>query len=523
MTITPKDTFVVDYKLARKGVNLYTNPTDLDLEEAIFTQNCVWRNGVVKRGGQTKFEADEVAAGKKVIGLHRFYYSTSSKQLLTASGTVVRYHDGATWQDVKTGLTDGSQTYMSTWLDSAYVANTDDAPHKWDGSSDSAVAAAPADTKMFLPYQDRLLSITGGDLTWSAAFDDTTWGSVADIGVRPDTQLFGMIYHSVNNGDSGYEAQVLLAGANGMYLFSGRDLRWPSTTGDYSIYPLANSIGCNSPRTMAWTPKGSMWLGVDRQVYLLPFHSSTPIPIGHKVQSNTYLAGIEGIEDTPSGQIQNACAAYHNGYYILSLAESGQSVNNVQWWLDVDRLYQDDNGYWGPWYGPMKGQSISCFAVQSGNGDEGQLMGGESNASTGSFVYQLNQRSVHGDVGTAIDIYYQTIYHHLSSTFLDKDVHRIEAELLDVLGTVSVEFQDISGSLSSGQSFGLSGTAIYWDDAYWGEQDWSSSLPTRQVVNITPAIQPRRLSVIIQHSSSNDKFELYALRVEATEQNKVFG
>ena len=47
-----------------------------------------------------------------------------------------------------------------------------------------------------------------------------------------------MVQHSISGADSGYEAAVLLAGANGMYIFQGTDLRVPFTTGDYTIFPL---------------------------------------------------------------------------------------------------------------------------------------------------------------------------------------------------------------------------------------------------------------------------------------------
>jgi hypothetical protein len=513
-------TLVHEYPLARRGINLYTNIVELLPDEALTCQNLTFKNGMKKRGGGAKFETDEVQAGKKITGLHRFYYSTASKQLLVASGTVTRYHDGATWQNIETGLTDGSQVYWETWLGSAYRANTDDAPTKWDGSSSSAVAAAPADAKQFLGYQDRLLSIEGGDLSWSASFDDATWETVSATGVRPDTQLFGMTIHSQNNSDAGYEATVLLAGANGMYLFKGTDLRTPSTTGNYTIYPLATKVGCNAPRTMQWTPKGTIYLGIDRQVYLLPFESSTPIPIGDKIRSN--IGGVEGVEKIPAAQISNACAVYHDGYYKLSFTPSGGAINDTQFWLDVNRMFQDESGFAGPWYGPMIGENISVFAIQAGNGDDGQLMAGEADATVGSFVYEVGQNDVFSDSGTAIQIYYETFYNPLGSTSLNKSIHRMEAELLDVLGTVNINFKDITGSLKTGDSFGLSGNAIYWDDAYWNDEYWSSSAPTRQVVEISPAINTRRLLLSIDHSSDDDTFELYALRVKATEENLEF-
>ena len=530
MPIRDKDTLVHEYPLASRGINYHTNIVDLHEEEALLTQNCVWKNGMVKRGGSSKFETDEVAAGKKITGLHRFYYLVASKQLLVASGTVVRRHDGATWQNILTGLTDGAQTHFATWgaLQKAYYCNgTDGSLYSWDGSSNVALTggALPALIKQVLPYQDRLLAIDNtnpGTLSWSDAFSDTEadWEAASDTGVKPDSQLFGMVYHSMNNSDAGYESAVLLAGTNGMYLFKGTDLRTPSTTGNYTIYPLATNIGCNAPRTMVWTPKGTMYLGIDRQVYLLPFNSSTPIPIGDKIRSN--IQGVEGIESMPAGQLADACATYHEGYYKLSIAQSGQTINKVQFWLDVPRLSTDEKGMVGPWYGPMTGQSISVFANQDGNGDVGELMAGEDDPTIGSFVYQVGRIGVYADANTSFNLKYQTFYNPLRNTYVNKDVHQIEFELLDIEGTVGVSFHDITGLIKTGDTIPLAGSSFFWDDFYWDEQYWSSSLPTRQRVPITPALNSRRFSIVLEYNNASDTFELYSIKVKATENNDVF-
>ncbi len=491
MPIEAKDTTVFEYPTAKRGINIHKNIVELYDDECLLSQNLRWENGMVKRGGQTTLTDTEVVSSKKILGLHRFYYGTNNKQLLAACDTTVKYYAGSdTWTNVKTGLTTGLQTYMTTWgpLDKAYICNGTEEMHSWNGSATADFTLSDGVPTMALPYQDRLLTIIGGDLTWSDSFSDTeaNWETIANCGVRPDNELFGMVHHSATNVSAGYEAKVLLGGSNGMYFFAGTDLRVPSTTGDYTIYPLATNIGCNAPRTMQWTPFGTMYLGIDKQVYLIPFRSSTPIPIGTKIHSN--FLGTEGIENIPTAQIKNACAVYHNGYYILSYAKSGQTTNTAQFWLDVTRMSQDEDGHWGPWYGPMVGQTISCFATQNGTADSGELMAGESTAK--GYVYQVNQDTIYGDIDPSdvstkdIEIQYQTYYNPLGSPHLRSDVHRVEAELLDVLGTVNVDFHDISGSLKTGDSFSLSGSAIYWDDLYWNEFYWSSSNPTRVVLDI---------------------------------------
>lgn len=531
MPVNDSYTSVVNYPMAKKGVNLHNNIVELQPDECLLSQNLVWENGMVKRKGQTFVTSTEVVASKKILGLHRFYMADgSTKYTLAACDTTVKkFVSPSTWTSIKTGLTAGLNTNFTTWgaLNKIYTCNGTDKMWSWDGTTATDITIADGIPVQALPYQDRLLTIIGGYLTWSPSFSDdgTKWVAASSAGVKPDTKLYGMCIHSASNEASSNDTKVLIAGANGMYLFYGKDMRpIAGVDGDYSLYPISIPVGCTSPRTMCWTPMGTMWLGIDKQVYLLPFNDVSPIPVGTKIQSN--ISGTKGIESIPDAQMINACAIYHDGYYKLSFASASGSTNTVQYWADVKRGFKDEDGSFGPWYGPMVGQSISCFANMNGFGDAGNLLGGESTAK--GYVYTLGDSGAVADItlsdasAKAISLAYQTPYNPLGNANLRKDVHKIEAELLDVLGTVNVEFHDITGSIKTGDIFGLSGSAIYCNDSYWDEQYWSSSMPTRQVVDISPAIQPRRLSIIIKHSTALDTFELYSLNAECKEQAIIF-
>ncbi len=63
MGVKAKETIIHEYPLAKRGINLYKNRVELHPEECILAQNVIWRNGIVKRGGYTKFETDEVSGG----------------------------------------------------------------------------------------------------------------------------------------------------------------------------------------------------------------------------------------------------------------------------------------------------------------------------------------------------------------------------------------------------------------------------------------------------------------------------
>jgi len=533
VTIPSIKTTIHEYPMPSKGVNLNSSIVDIAPDEALEMKNCIWNGGVKKRGGQSILNTSEAVASKKILGLHRFYYGSSKTRLVACDTKVMKDDEDNTWTDIKTGLTTGLQTHFSTWgvVNRTFVANGTDTAFviKNDLSAvDITGSGAPASPTMFLPYQDRMLAIQGGDLVWTRSFpaapETDTWETVANTGVRPDTVLYGMVHHSLTNSEAGYQTKVLLAGATDMYIFGGTSLN--VAIGDYTIYPLGIGVGCNAPRTMKWTPKGTMWLGADRRVYLLPFGASTPIVVSKQIHSTS---DYEGIENIPAGQVENACAVYHDGYYKLSVARSGQTSNNSQWWLEIDRLIQKPDGYYGPWYGPMLGRTISCYEVQDGPADIGQLIAGESTDK--GFIYEMDVLSTTSDYDPAaattkaIDCRYKSFNNPLGQLALAKDVHKIELELRDINGTVDIEYHDITGAVKSGDSISLSGGALKWDNTFtWdGSRTWGrGEAPLRQVLNLSPNLQARRLAIIANHNSSSEKFELYAIRAEAIEQDIVF-
>lgn len=527
---------IYKYPMAKNGVDLRANITEHLPEDANLTQNLVWKNGISKRGGQSLLNTTEAIASKEILGIYRFYFGISKQRLIAIDTKVIKDDEDNTWTDIKTGLTTGKQTFFTPvgYDDAIFVANGTDTPFHYDGTTATDISGTnfPSTATMFLPYQDRILAIQGGALQWSASYpaipETAVWETISACGVRPDTVLYGMVQHSISNSDAGYEAAVLLAGANGMYIFKGSDLRTPFTTGDYTIFPLATSVGCNAPRTMVWTPKGTMWLGIDRQVYLLPFGSTTPVPVGKKLFSGQSEQGIENI---PATQIQFACGVYHDGYYKLAVARSAQTENNVQWWLEIDRLFITENGYYGPWFGPMLGQTISCFANQNGPGDTGELIAGEGTAK--GYIYQLGNVSTLSDINPSdastkdIEIKYKTFYNPLSfdetGEAFNKVIHDIELELLAINGTINLDFHDITGVAKIGTSFGLTSGSKTWGSFNWGDNNWDlGDKPIRQTLDISPSMKVRRLEIIITNSSSTDKFELYALRTSAIQESIIF-
>ena len=518
---------IFKYPVPADGVNLNSNILELSEKECLRSQNCVVRNGWVKRGGSAKYVAAEVVADKAILGLHKFYYNPNASKLIAVCDTIAKYLDGSSWSNIKTGLTTAKNTLITTWgpLQKVYFANGYDAPHKWDGSSSTAVSGTdyPSKAIQFLPYRDRLLHIDAnkpGYLGWSKSYTDTSWESISNIGVRPDSQLYGMMLHSNSNVNVGEQAKVLLAGADGMHLFSGELLGPPFVVGNYRVDPLAIRVGCNAPRTMVWTPAGSMWLGLDREIYLLPFNTNVPVPVGTAIRSLHHT--LTGLESIPKAQMEKACAVYHDGFYKIAFAGSGQTVNNLQFWLDITRLHQNKDKLWGPWYGPMTGMTTAMFAPFAGPGDAEELLYGEHNDSVGGFVYQTAQSGVYQDSDTNIDVIIQTYYHPCGDPAFMKNVERFEAELLNTTGDVTMELHDIDGIHKHNLSFIEANTMVKWGESSWGDFYWQGSKPTRREIQVPPPARMRRISVVTKQCIGTDKFELYSFKGKVHADNVSF-
>ena len=138
-----------NYPVPTDGVNLNSSLVELAETECIQSKNCIVRNGWVKRGGTAKYVAAEVVADKAILGLHKFYYNPNASQLLVVCDTIAKRLDGSSWTNIKTGLTTAKNTRICTWgpLQKAYFANGHDIPHKWDGSSSTAVSGTDYPTK----------------------------------------------------------------------------------------------------------------------------------------------------------------------------------------------------------------------------------------------------------------------------------------------------------------------------------------------------------------------------------------
>ena len=524
---------VVEYKMPINGVNLNDGRLEIQETQALQLKNLIVRGGIKKRDGYAKRVATVIKAGTNIVTLiHRFYLQDGTSQLIVAAGDTLAKQNGTSWSNIDTNRTDDLPINATTWgaVDKVFFADGTNAGSQYDGTTftNSVTGLSGIVPTQFLEYQDRLLMISEtepGVLRWSDSFDPTNWVSAAATGVRPDSKLYGMIIHNAaDNQEQGQNAQVLLAGASGMYLFSGTNLSL--TFSNYTIQQLATKTGCTAPKTMQWTPMGTTWLGTDGQVYLLPFESLVPIPIGENIRSK--ISGFTGLDSLSSTTVNTARAVYHDGFYKLTIPGSGSVINNEQWWLDVFSAFNKSNSQSIVnralsigWFGPMTGMTFSEMHSMTGAGDFDDLVAGEGDSSVGAFVYDINDLNLDDD-GTAIPYNWISWYNPISSPFLDTVAHHIELELLNTNNTMLVAYRDSAGGASDSTSnITIAGTGSIYNEVYYGEVYYGGLDQTRIREGIVPPLKQRFVALDLSGEASV-KVEIYAFRLEEAQQNMPF-
>lgn len=525
--------------LPRRGVNLFDTFQDIKSGNALITQNCFFRRGIQGRFGSVKHSTHEVVASKQIQGLHRFYYGTSSKQLLAACEKNISYMNDGTgvWTAIKTDRTEGAKAFICTWgaVNKAYIANGVDTPFSWDGTIAVNLTAFPDGTIMFLPYRDRILFIETANpsyLRWSKgdgatgdSYVDTNITSVAEaLRIVGGGQIQVIAPHALAGTQEGINTMVFIATGSSCALFFADFLDPGSSAFDARLNHVSDAVGTMSPRSVVQTPIGTIFLGSDRQVYLLQYGTYRLQPIGTNIRSGT--SDFDGIESIPTNQLANVCATYHDGFYKLAYATGSQVKNKNQMWLDILNIYEDNASRWGPWFGPMVGMpSVSCFASQTQAGDDLTLLGGNQDAL--GFVYQMDEPNTFSDSGTAISTVLDNFYQFFidGDECLDVTMHRTEIEARQFSNTMKMSFKDTNGPVGSEMSLASSGTGTYFNEGYFSEAYYDTDESTVRIQTDLSESLPtgRQLSTVLQYASASDRFEIHVLRAEVQPTEPSFG
>lgn len=124
-----------------------------------------------------------------VRGLHAYYKDTSRYLVAAAGGKVWYWNPGTSaFVDIKTGLDSSALTSFETCVNYMVVFNGVNNPWKWDGTTVSNLANAPADGQFALLHKEKLFTVPMSEpsrLKWSDSFQPESWPAVNYWDIKP--------------------------------------------------------------------------------------------------------------------------------------------------------------------------------------------------------------------------------------------------------------------------------------------------------------------------------------------------
>ncbi len=88
---------VLNFRMPLSGINLFKSIVDLNEDECIIAQNLIYLNGLVGRGGRSKFISTQIDGTNKIQSLEVFYDSSGDSIILGASNGIIKKKSGSAW------------------------------------------------------------------------------------------------------------------------------------------------------------------------------------------------------------------------------------------------------------------------------------------------------------------------------------------------------------------------------------------------------------------------------------------
>lgn len=313
--------------------------------------------------------------------------------------------------------------------------------------------------------------------------------------------------------DSGDDVTGVSTFGNRIIIFKERSI-WEITldtlsVGNFSItHPTAKLItashGCIAPRSIAPVENDLFFL-TRRGVYVLGYEPNIAIDT---LRTNEISAKIrpffEGI--TPD-QLMGATATYHDFKYIISFPGRNQTAT-------YDRERQS-------WVGPWTYDASIYETYYDSNNNEVLVFGSD----TTPYIYDVST-TYKTDNGTVIATTLRTRNEDFGDWTLFKMIKDIYTNWRNVTGSVSVSItlEDRTGNSIAARSFDIStqtGNAG-WGADLWGAALWGDSEEHGGAADIIDLVRwvnlnklARRMQITVATTSSNDNYELLAIRSEA--------
>jgi hypothetical protein len=258
------------------------------------------------------------------------------------------------------------------------------APWKWDGTTVSALANAPAKGRYPVLHNEKLFCVDADNpstLKWSDSFEPEDWPAVN--------------YWDIKKGD-GDEITCLIKFIGELFIFKERSLHTLKGTSldDFRLLELEPMIGCVGPRAAARYGTQIFFVS-DEGLYVTD--GMNTVNLSDAKIPDTW-------EDVNKQYLSKAVVGVRNDLIRFELPEGDSTYNNFT--LIYNPVTQ---AFW-----PMRGMNISCYQAYN-TGSEIILYAGSSNNG-----YVIEQDTGTEDFGSPIEAYWKGKYYDMGEPEVQK-------------------------------------------------------------------------------------------------------
>lgn len=308
-----------------------------------------------KRRGQAHLNSSALPAA--IQGLFAYYPTSTTRKIIAASNGIAYVWNSSTeaFHSIKTGLSTTQPIMFEACINYLVGMDGTNAPWKYDGTTVTALANAPAKGKLPVMYMEKLMCVDPdtdlSTIVMSDDFDPETWP--------------GASYWEFAKGDGDiitnikvYQNQLFVFKRRSSHKLVGIDMS------DFHYYLVDERVGCVGPNA---ADIGGSYLYFVADDGLYAFNGMT----AYNISRDRIPISWEGINKQ---YLHKATVTSWNGMILFSLPEGDSTYNNV-----VLLYVPPAEGAVGGKFWRWRGISASCF-MQYNTGSAVHLYSGNSNA-----------------------------------------------------------------------------------------------------------------------------------------------
>ena len=302
-----------------------------------------------KRPGQSRLNS--VVLGGTCQGLHSYYYGTTpTRRMVAAYNGKIAYwdYDAGTpaFVEIATGLDTSALVKFENCINYMVYCNGVDPPRKWDGTTDSALANAPADAQFFCYHKEQLFCVDKSypnRLRWSNLINPEDWP--------------GVNYWDISPGD-GDEITNLVRLPDGLVIFKkySTSVLYGSTLDDFQLVQVDSRVGCSGPFAAC----------VDQGVIYFIAHDGIYARTVSGAATNLTKDRIPRLWDTVNKEFLHLAAIVSfNNIVRACVLEGNDGYDSLSYWDTASYflstglgIYIYDNKVW-----PQRGVFANCFTI----------------------------------------------------------------------------------------------------------------------------------------------------------------